>query len=59
MDELERAILEIRYGLGEHDESTMAEVADILGVSRATIFNYEAKALEKLKNILQNGDKLL
>ncbi len=59
LDELERAILEIRYGLGEHDESTMAEVADILGVSRATIFNYEAKALEKLKNILQNGDNLL
>ena len=59
LDELERAILEIRYGLGDYDESTMAEVAELLGVSRATVFNYEAKALEKLKNILQNGDKLL
>ena len=59
LDELERAILEIRYGLGDYDESTMAEVAELLGVSRATVFNYEVKALEKLKNILQNGDKLL
>ncbi len=59
LDELERAILEIRYGLGDYDESTMAEVAELLGVSRATVFNYEAKALGKLKNILQNGDKLL
>lgn len=59
LDEFERALLELRYGLGENDESSMAEVADILGVSRATIFNYEAKALEKLKTVLQDTDKLL
>ena len=53
LDEFERTLLEIRFGLGEYDESSMAEVADILGISRASVFNYEVRALEKLKTVLR------
>lgn len=56
LDEFERTLIEIRFGLGDNDESSLSDVADLLGVSRATIFNYENKALEKLKRILRKAD---
>lgn len=56
LDEFERTLIEIRFGLGENDESSLSDVADLLGVSRATVFNYESKALEKLKRILRKAE---
>ena len=45
----EKNIIELRYGLGNYDELTQREVADILGISQSYISRLEKKILGKLK----------
>jgi RNA polymerase primary sigma factor len=50
MDERERKVVELRFGLkGEHPR-TLAEVSSRFNVSRERIRQIEAKALETIKN---------
>ena len=50
LDERERRIVVMRYGLGEAPPCTQKEVAKKLGISRSYVSRIEKKALEKLKD---------
>jgi RNA polymerase primary sigma factor len=45
----ERQVLRLRFGLGEPSEKTLADVGELLGVTRERIRQIEVKALSKLR----------
>ena len=49
LDERERQIVTLRYGLGGETPRTQREVAALLGISRSYVSRIEKAALEKLK----------
>ena len=54
LDERERVIIEMRYGMRDGREMTQKEVADSLGISQSYISRLEKKIISDLKNqILQ------
>ena len=53
MDERERKVVELRFGLGGEDPRTLAQVSSRFNVSRERVRQIEAKALEKLKGALE------
>ena len=50
LDEREREILRLRYGLNNQKPVTQRELAEKLHISRSYVSRIEKKALEKLKN---------
>ena len=48
LDERERQIIVLRYGLNGHDEMTQKDVADLLGISQSYISRLEKKIIAKL-----------
>ena len=48
LDERERRVLELRYGLRDEHQRVLAEVGRVLGVSRERARQLEARALTKL-----------
>ncbi len=48
LDERERRVLELRYGLGGERQHVLAEVGGVLGVSRERARQLETRALAKL-----------
>ena len=50
LDERERRIIVLRYGLKGYQPRTQREVADYLGISRSYVSRIEKKALEELKD---------
>jgi RNA polymerase primary sigma factor len=46
----ERAVLEMRYGLGDDAPKTLAEVGAALGITRERARQLEMQALERLRN---------
>ncbi|MBQ7847646.1 MAG: RNA polymerase sporulation sigma factor SigE [Clostridia bacterium] len=50
LDERERVIIELRYGLCGGKEHTQKEVADMLGISQSYISRLEKKIIERLKD---------
>ena len=53
LDERERVIIELRYGLGGRDEMTQKEVADLLGISQSYISRLEKKIIARLRDELK------
>lgn len=49
LDEREKAIIEMRYGLGGVEELTQREIAKKLNISRSYVSRIEKSALEKLR----------
>lgn len=49
LNDREREIMELRYGLGGEDERTQKEVADMLGISQSYISRLEKKIIGRLK----------
>ncbi len=49
LDEREREILTLRYGLGRERELTQSEIGKQLGISRSYVSRIEKKALQKLR----------
>ncbi len=49
LDERERGIICLRYGLDGGEEKTQREVARMLGISRSYVSRIEKKALEKMR----------
>ena len=49
LDERERLIIEMRYGLGGRQEETQKEVADKMGISQSYISRLEKKIIAKLR----------
>ena len=55
LEERERFIIELRFGLGGRREMTQNEVAELLGISQSYISRLEKKILKKLRCILEQG----
>jgi RNA polymerase primary sigma factor len=49
LDDKERIIIERRFGLGDHDPETLAEIGSDLNLSRERIRQIEERALDKLR----------
>ena len=49
LDEREKEILELRYGLNGKEELTQREIAKKLGISRSYVSRIETAALKKLR----------
>lgn len=54
LDEREKKIIKLRYGLGGIKELTQREVAEKCGISRSYVSRIEKKAIEKLRNALED-----
>ena len=52
LNEREKEILNLRYGLSNHDELTQKDVAKLLGISQSYISRLEKKIIKKLRNQL-------
>lgn len=50
LDDREREIIKMRYGLFDGNNMTQSEVAEIMGISRSYVSRIEKKAIGKLKN---------
>ena len=50
LNEREKEILILRYGLSNNDELTQKDVADLLGISQSYISRLEKKIIKKMKN---------
>ena len=55
LTEQERNVVCMRYGLGGIKPCRQREVAQILGISRSYVSRIEKKALQKLRDILEEG----
>jgi RNA polymerase primary sigma factor len=53
LNERERKIIELRYGLADGDAHTLAEIAEVLGVSRERVRQIESATLRKIRHILK------
>ncbi|MBQ7338864.1 MAG: RNA polymerase sporulation sigma factor SigK [Clostridia bacterium] len=53
LDDRERLIIELRYGLRDNRELTQKEVADLLGISQSYISRLEKKILARMKGELE------
>lgn len=49
LNERERSIMELRFGLGNGTEKTQKEVADMLGISQSYISRLEKRIIQRLK----------
>ena len=53
LNERDREIIELRYGLNNKRELTQKEVADTLGISQSYISRIEKKVIARLKSIIR------
>ncbi len=53
LDEREKTVITLRYGMGNRQPMTQREVAKLCGISRSYVSRIEKKALEKLEDALK------
>ena len=53
LDEQERQVICLRYGLGDGTPRRQREVAELVGISRSYVSRIEKRALEKLRAVLE------
>ena len=53
LNDRDREIIIMRYGLFNREEKTQKEVADLLGISQSYISRIEKKVIKRLKNIVK------
>ena len=53
LDDRERCILRMRYGIGREKELTQREIAEVLGISRSYVSRIEKTAIEKLREMFR------
>lgn len=56
LNERERKIMRMRFGLGDEKEHTQKEVADYMGISQSYISRLEKRITEHLKRELEKAD---
>ncbi len=52
LDDREKEIIQLRYGIGTNKELTQREVAKILGISRSYVSRIETSVLKRLRGLL-------
>jgi RNA polymerase primary sigma factor len=57
LNDRERKIIELRYGLQDGNTHTLAEIAKVLGVSRERVRQIEAATIKKIRHILQQKER--
>lgn len=57
LNERERKILDMRYGLTDGNTHTLADIAKIMGVSRERVRQLEAATIKKIRQILEQQKK--
>ena len=57
LNERERKILELRYGLIDGEQRTLADIAKVLGVSRERVRQIEASTLKKIRQNIEDKKK--
>ncbi|MEG0961540.1 MAG: RNA polymerase sporulation sigma factor SigK [Lachnospiraceae bacterium] len=57
LNQREREIIELRYGLYNRNPVTQRELADKLGISRSYVSRIEKKSLEKLRTEFEKANK--
>lgn len=57
LNERERKILEMRYGLSDGEAQTLAEIAKVLGISRERVRQIEAGTIKKIRQIIEQKEK--
>ena len=58
LNDRERTIMEMRFGIGGGEEYTQKEVAEILGISQSYISRLEKRIIEKLKKEIYQSDEV-
>ena len=53
LDERDKQIMVLRYGLNNNDELTQKEVAELLGISQSYISRIEKKVINKISNLIK------
>ena len=53
LDEREKLIMEMRFGLNNRPEKTQKEVADIIGISQSYISRLEKRIIKRLKKEME------
>ena len=53
LNEREKQIMVMRYGLNNTESYTQKEVADMLGISQSYISRIEKKVIRRLKNVVK------
>jgi RNA polymerase sporulation-specific sigma factor len=53
LDEREKQVMTLRYGLNGKEEMTQKDVANLLGISQSYISRIEKKVIKRLKNIVK------
>ena len=56
LKENEKQVISLRYGLFGKKEHTQREIAEVLGISRASVSRIEKKAIEKLRSEFERGN---
>lgn len=56
LNERERQIIEMRYGIKDGEQRTLAEIADVLGVSRERVRQLEVSILKKMRQIVDDKE---
>ena len=59
LDDREKEIIQLRYGLGREKEMTQREIGNMKGISRSYVSRIEKKALEKLRVAFQKDIKIV
>lgn len=54
LDEREKLIMELRFGLNNHPEKTQKEVADMIGISQSYISRLEKRIMKRLKKDMES-----
>ena len=54
LNDQERQVILLRYGIGGHRASRQREVAEMLGISRSYVSRIEKKALGKLRRVMED-----
>lgn len=55
LEERERTIMHMRFGIGGGKEYTQKEVADILGISQSYISRLEKRIISRLKKTIERA----
>ena len=53
LDDRERSVIELRFGLNDHHPHTLHQVAEVIGVSHTSVARDEKRAIQKIASVLK------